>query len=485
MPPVTFLTRIGSSWDDADREGEPAVLPTIPTLRDALAIVIANKEEQGHIVVGLRETLAGLPDSYDALATFARALSDLPKELDWPFDEPNDRAGIGAACDPARPIARIGPVDLDESARRVEAGFLGSVCGCMLGKPLEVRPTLAELRDAFSRVGAWPITDYVPEAALAALGRRHPSWIETVRGRIAAVVPDDDINYTVIGMMLLERHGLNLTHADIRDLWLHHLPIRYTFGPERTLLLRAGLNSLAGGDPTALAEWVTTLNPHDEQCGAMIRADAYGYACPGRPALAAELAYRDASWTHRRTGIYATMFTAAAIATAPVATDPLEIFDIALKFVPRRSRFSRIVADALTMVSEAADWRDGYDRIHGKYAQYAHCAVYQEVGTLINTARFARSVGEGICMQVMQGNDTDSYGATAGALLGCFMGPGHLEERWLAPFNDTIRTAIADQPEWQLSKLAARMGRLPRRLAAAADAWEADARRGADAAREP
>ena len=33
-----------------------------------------------------------------------------------------------------------------------------------------------------------------------------------------------------------------------------------------------------------------SLNPSDEQCGAMIRADAYGYACPGRPALAAELA---------------------------------------------------------------------------------------------------------------------------------------------------------------------------------------------------
>lgn len=460
------------------------MLPTIQTLRDALAIVIANKEEQGHIVVGLRETLANLPDSYDALATFAHSLNDLPKELDWPFDEPDDLVGIRAACDPERPIEQIGPVDLDESARRVEAGFLGSVCGCILGKPLEVQPTLAELHDAFARVNEWPIADYVSEAALHALGRRHRSWVDCTRGRITAVAPDDDINYTVIGMMLLERHGLGLTQEQIRHVWLHHLPIRYTFGPERTLLLRAGLNTLDGGDPTALAEWVTTLNPRDEFCGAMIRADAYGYACPGRPALAAELAYRDASWTHRRTGIYATMFTAAAIAMAQVARDPLAIFDTALKFVPRRSRFSRIVADSLTLVSEAADWRDGYDRIHGKYAQYAHCQVYQEVGTLINTTRFARSVGDGICMQVMQGNDTDSYGATVGSILGCFMGPGHLEDRWLAPFNDTIRTAVADQPEWQLTKLAKRMGDLPRRLAPDAEAWERAVLREAAAARE-
>ena len=108
--------------------------------------------------------------------------------------------------------------------------------------------------------------------------------------RIDSVAPDDDINYTVLGMMLLERHGLAFTQEHLRDLWLRHLPITQTFGPERTLLLTAGINTLPGGDPDALDAWVNILNPNDEQCGAMIRADAYGYACPGRPALAAELA---------------------------------------------------------------------------------------------------------------------------------------------------------------------------------------------------
>ena len=38
------------------------------------------------------------------------------------------------------------------------------------------------------------------------------------------------------------------------------------------------------------------------------------------------------------------------------------------------------VADSLTMVHEANDWEDGYFRIHGKYRQFSHCQVYQEVG---------------------------------------------------------------------------------------------------------
>jgi hypothetical protein len=61
----------------------------------------------------------------------------------------------------------------------------------------------------------------------------------------------------------------------------------------------------------------------------------------------------------------------------------------------------------------------------------------------------------------MQGNDTDSYGATAGSLLGAYFGPGHLEERWLEPFHDTIHVALANFHEQSLSALAKRMGKLP------------------------
>ena len=325
-----------------------------------------------------------------------------------------------------------------------------------------MNPTLDELRGALEATGDWPIRDYIPEAALDALGRRHRSWPDTIRDRIRFVAPDDDINYTVLGMLILEEHGLAFGPGDVRDMWLRHLPISMTFGPERTLLVKAGINHLSGGRPEDLADWVEVLNPADEKCGALIRADAYGYACAGRPALAAELAWRDASWTHRRTGIYCAMFVSAAIAAAAVLDAPLDVFRTALQFVPQRSRFYRIAADSLEQVSRASDWLDGYRRIHGRYAAYDHCLIYQEVGTLMNTLRFAESVGEGICIQVSQGNDTDSFGATAGSLLGVFLGPGHLEERWLAPFGDDLRTTLAQFYERSLAAVAERMGRLLR-----------------------
>ena len=132
-----------------------------------------------------------------------------------------------------------------------------------------------------------------------------------------------------------------------------------------------------------------------------------------------------------------------------------------MQFVPRRSRFYKIVADSLTEVRAASDWLDGYQRIHGKYKEYSHCRIFQECGTLINSARFAENIGDGFCKQVSQGNDTDSFGATCGSILGAYFGPDGLEARWLGLFNDDIRTGVNFFYERSLSTLAERMGKLP------------------------
>ena len=441
------------------------MLPPVAILKRQLEEMIACQAQQGHAVETLVQELAQLEDSYDAFAAFAERIATAPLREDWPYVEPSDLEAIWAECDPARPIAPMGTIDLDDAARRAEAAFLGAVCGCILGKPLEVNPTLDEIRSAAQAVGEWPLRDYISESLLEALGRRHGSWTETCRERIAYVAPDDDLNYAIIGMLLLEAHGAAFTKTDVMNTWLRNLPPGWTFGPERTTLIKAAIHSVYRGQDAPFEMWASRWNPRNELCGAAIRVDAYGYACPGHPALAAELAWGDASWTHRRTGIYGAMFVAAAIACAFVCQDPLAIYETALQFVPRRSRFYAITADCLAMVREASDWLDGYERIHAKYGQYGHCQIYQETGTLINTTRFASSVGEGICMQVAQGSDTDCYGELVGSILGAYFGPGHLEERWLAPFNDEIRTGLACFYEQSLSRVAKRMGELPKRVA--------------------
>ena len=51
-----------------------------------------------------------------------------------------------------------------------------------------------------------------------------------------------------------------------------------------------------------------------------------------------------------------------------------------------------------------------------------------------------------------------------GSILGAHFGPEGLETRWLAPFNDDLRTGLARFYERSLSAVAKRMGELPGRV---------------------
>ena len=445
------------------------MFPTFVQLRSALNQVIDDKTEQGHVTDGLQETLAGLPDHYDVLAVFAERLAILPRRDDWPYVEPNDWAGIAVEADPDRPHGLLPGTMEAEASGRIEAAWTGSVCGCMLGKPLEFSPTPAQLRGILEGVGAWPLNGYVSERILEHGALSLPPANQAYREKLDRVMPDGDLDSVVLGMLNLEQNGSDFTQEQIKDLWLKRLTVGSTFGPTRAFLVKAALDTLGEqqGAP-CFDEWVSVLNPGDEGGGAMYRADAYGYACLGSPSLAAELAWRDAGMTHRRTGIYSAMFTAAAIAAAPAVQDPLDVFAIALQFVPQRSRFCADVSDALNEVAQAADWQDGCERLHGASGTENRGRVFQEAGTLINTLRFAQSIGDGICKQVMQRSAGNSHGATAGSLLGAYFGPGHLEERWITPFQDRFQTSLAWFGETSLSDLAQRMGELPSQIGAAA-----------------
>ena len=456
---------------------------SLDTLKTRIHGVVLNKGEQGHEIDGLISKLESLPDSYDDLLEFAGELSDLPIRTDWRYMEPNDIEEIWSESDSKRNTGAIANINLDESAARVESAFLGSVAGCVLGKPLETRLTGQEIRRALEAMGDWPLDKYVSKDIEQHLPRVHNSFSETAREFIQYVAPDDDINYTIMGMLTLEEYGPDFTHADVQDLWLKHLNFHTTFGPERTTLLRAGTESLdrftlesfleKGGvgpktafkaRPGHLALFNDFLNPGDELCGAAIRADAYGYACPGRPQNAANMAWKDSSFTHNRTGIYGTMFIAAAIAIAQVTDDRIDIFENALQYIPQKSRFYERVSACLEVVRNSNSWEQAYDQLNDKYGDYGHCRIYQETGMLINSLKFAENTGHGICIQVSQGADTDSFGATAGSLLGAYFGPGHLDKSWLDPFNDDIHSGMSWFFERSLSSLGRRMSELPRQI---------------------
>jgi ADP-ribosylglycohydrolase len=366
-------------------------------------------------------------------------LADLPSAL--ADDEPTDLDRIRSAC-PEWPEPAGTPTT---TLHRLEAAWLGRAAGCLLGKPVEKLP-LTAIRQLARSTGNWPLTTYftargVPEDLL----RQHPwnrrSAPTSLAENIDGMPEDDDLNYPLLNLVLLQRHGRTFTTTDVARTWLDELPAGRTFTAERV----AYRNLLTGLEPPHTARH---RNPFREWIGALIRADVHGWTNPGHPAAAAAQAHRDATLTHTANGVYAAMFTAAAIATAATGEHDIHsCLRTGLTVVPPRSRLARAVRDAVRLAHAHEDFDRVVDELHATHADTHHW-VHAVPNTALIAAALTHANGDfagSICRAVSGGWDTDSGGATAGGIAGLLAGhPAALPDHWTAPLKNRLSTSIGD-----------------------------------------
>jgi ADP-ribosylglycohydrolase len=251
---------------------------------------------------------------------------------------------------------------------------------------------------------------------------------------------DDDLNYPLLNILLLQRHGRDFTTTDVARLWLDELPAGRTFTAERI----AYRNLLTGIDPPRTARH---RNPFREWIGALIRADVHGWTNPGDPAAAAEQAHRDATLTHTANGVYAAMFTAATIAEAATgASDVHQCLRTGLGVVPAGSRLAQAVHHAVQLARTTDDFDTVVDELHATHRAYHW--VHAIPNSALLAAALTHADGDftgSICRAVSGGWDTDSNGATAGSIAGLLAGdPTALPDRWTTPLKNQLATSIAD-----------------------------------------
>ncbi|MEU2557025.1 ADP-ribosylglycohydrolase family protein [Streptomyces sp. NPDC013313] len=352
--------------------------------------------------------------------------------------------------------------DLDtgpDLADRVHGGWLGRIAGNMLGKPVEQGEVWTRERiDRYLReADALPLTDYLPEPADPAdAAALRPEWRQCVRGRVRGSCRDDDVDYAVLGLHLLETHGFGFSTEQVGDLWLLRLPYLQTFTAER-----AAYRNLANGLKPPLT--ATYDNPYQEWIGALIRADVHGWTCPGDPRRAASLARRDAVLSHTGNGVYGAMWAAALIASAFTARDVREALDSALAVIPASSRLARTVRRVMSLHEARLTWEETLDTVSGETAGlgWIHTvpnAAVLTAGLLYGDGDFTRTVA----LTVRGGLDTDSNGATAGSVAGVMTGAAAIPARWTEPLRDTVRSAVFGFDGVRISALAERTVRLAR-----------------------
>ncbi|MEU8246729.1 ADP-ribosylglycohydrolase family protein [Nonomuraea sp. NPDC048916] len=384
------------------------------------------------------------------LRPLAERLLDELAAIPSPLDEPTGLAAIIAAT-PAWPAARDRvPGGRRADPVRVLGAWQGRVAGCVLGRPVEKVPREG-IRAIAEATGNWPIRGWFTARGLPPEIAGRWSWnrrgaVDSLAENIDGIPEDDDLNYPLLALSVLERHGRGFTTDDVARLWLDELPAGRTFTAERV----AYRNLLAGVEPP---ETATRRNPFREWIGAMIRTDVYGWVNPGDPATAAEYAWRDARLTHTANGVYGAMFAAAMCAQSLVATSVEEVVGAGLSVVPPRSRLHRAVSQAVEDASRENDFERVVDRLYER-----HGGLHW-VHTVNNAALVAAALVHGrgdvtatIAGAVAGGWDTDSAGATAGSLAGALN--GGVPPQWRT--RDGLTTSVTGFDGIGLEELARR-----------------------------
>lgn len=355
----------------------------------------------------------------------------------YPYIEPSDLEGIKALRKPYT----IDTADLGNLEDKIHGAWLGRICGCMLGKTVEGIHT-DELIPFLKQIGNYPMHRYICRSDLTeeiVNQYKYPLASRDYADEIDGMPVDDDTNYTVLAQLIIEKYGRDFTPYDVSRAWLEYQGKDAYCTAERV----AFCNFINGFEPPQSAVY---KNPYREWIGAQIRGDYFGYINPGDPEAAAEMAWRDASISHVKNGIYGEMFVSAMIAAAAATNSIEDIIRSGLAQIPCTSRLYEEISGVLTDYHDGVSPKECFAKIHRKYNEFdSHGWCHTIPNAMIVTASLLYGngdYGKSICMAVETGFDTDCNGATAGSILGMANGIGSIGASWTRPINDTLHTSI-------------------------------------------
>jgi ADP-ribosylglycohydrolase len=409
-----------------------------------------KKEFERLIALG-DESLLHDVNQQAAFALLDRSIAS-PTVNNYAYVEPNDLESIRKqSC--AKGPSRKPKINSCQIEDRIHGAWLGRCLGCYLGKPLEgikSRVLWPFLKDT----GQWPLRYFVQfPTKLKSKKLYEPIYSRLGLDPTPYMPVDDDTNYTMVGLLVLERHGREFTPADVANFWLERLPVFSTWTAGRV----AFRNFLMQIQPPQSGQ---CRNPYREFIGAQIRADGFAYAAAANPYLASEFAWRDACISHAKNGIYGEMFMAACIAAAAYCTDAEEVLRVGLAHIPSKSRLHEWILRVIGWFHDGISYDDAVAMVHQKWDEMS---AYHWVHTISNAAICAIALlwGKGdfagsICKAVQPCFDTDCNGATVGSIVGMMSGAGAIPSAWSRQLHDTLHTSLQGNEVVKISDMAQR-----------------------------
>lgn len=402
--------------------------------------------EQIEVPEALRQQIISVPDEYEAIIGCYRQLAALPEDPTLTRQQPDELEAIRAL----RPEGvRKLPVALsdEEMLDKLHGGWVGRAVGCAMGKPVESfvflnkdnLPGHKHLEYYLRNRKQWPLTGYISGKDV---GDGYEIYFpETWDENICCMTADDDMHYPLVALRVLEEHGMDFVWYQVADCWNRTLPYGQICTAETQAILNYNTFRSRIKEPENLIDCAAFTrrnnNPYREWIGALIRADIWAYAVPGQPERAAELAWRDASWTHCANGIYGEMFIAAMISAAFVESDLKRLVEIGLSEIPAQCKLAIAVKTLMEKLDNPMSFEEGCDWIRSMNLPIVH--TVNNALLVILALYFGKwELGKSAGLSVMGALDTDCVAATVGSIIGVVKGYKAIEGTLTEKLHDRL-----------------------------------------------
>lgn len=271
------------------------------------------------------------------------------------------------------------------------------------------------------------------------------------------VLPNDDLDLQLAWLHAAEIYGKNVNSEVLAEYWLSYIvPDWSEYG--------ACKNNLRYGLQPPLSGWYH--NHNKDSCGSFIRSELWACLAPGHPEIAVKYAYEDAICDHADEGVYGELFCAALQSAAFVEKDREKLIQLAKSYIPADSAVALAIDTAIACYEEGIDWKQARKKIlnvvpgsFGLYNGYRDQPPEPDVpagklgfdapsniglmmlGWLYGEGDFSKS----ICISAGCCEDGDCTAGTVGATLGILYGTEAIDEKWLKPIGDEIKTISLDR----------------------------------------
>ena len=273
------------------------------------------------------------------------------------------------------------------------------------------------------------------------------------------VPPNDDLDMSVLWLKVLEEKGMALQPEDLAEAWMKDCWYPFNeFGIFRRNW-RLGIPPPASGQFNNQF-WETGM-------GCPMRAEIWGYVFPGAPDLAADFARLDGSLDHGIQSTGGEMMLAAMSAMAFFISDVRRLIDQCIHFLPADTTVARLSQAALEAYDAGLSLPDARQRLIASEGNPETSDAQTNIPFILLALLYGKNDLEKTILAALScGYDTDTTGASAGALIGQICGAQGIAQPLKDKIGDELVMGIAyRREEMTLSALARDTARMGARLA--------------------